>query len=105
MFWLGAEEVNGTSWIHGEIVALSAVIIAWHCEESPEMLGGQLDDCKVRWRPAEIGVGRDELRKALEYASAFMSGAANGRDVRSILRSDPITGARFDALWDYLETI
>ena len=102
--WLAAEEVNEKGWVHGEFVALGALIIAWHCEESPGALAEALDVCLVRRRPSRIGVSREELRRALEYAPTFMSDSANGRDVRSILRLDPITRARFDALWDYLET-
>ena len=102
--WLAAEEINRKGWIHGEFVALGALMIAWHCQEDPDTLADALDACQVRRRPTEIGVARDELVRALDYAPAFMSDEANGRDVRSILRSDPITGARFDALWDYLET-
>ena len=45
-----------------------------------------------------------ELARALEYAPEYMSDAANQRDVRSILRFEPITGARFDDLWGYLES-
>ena len=63
-----------------------------------------LDTCKVRRRPREIGLSRDELLRAIGYAPAFLSDAANGRDVKSILRTDPITGARFDALWEFLQT-
>ena len=103
-FWLGAEEINERSWIHGEFVALAALVIAWHCEERSEMLADWLDVCRVRRRPTEIGLSRDELLRAVEYAPAFLSDAANGRDVNSILRTDPITGARFDALWEFLET-
>lgn len=101
--WLAAEEINQKGWIHGEFVALGALMIAWHCEEDPDTLASALDVCRVRRRPTEMGVAREELRRALEYAPAFLSDEANGRDVRSILRLEPITGARFDALWQYLE--
>ncbi len=102
--WLAAEEINGRTWIHGEFVALSAVVIAWRCEEGVDTLTGWLDACKVRWRPGDVGVAREELLKALEHAPAFMSDASRGNDVRSILRERPITGARFDALWSFLQS-
>ena len=102
-FWMGLEEVNDKGWVHGEAVAMAAVVIAWHCGESPEALIDWLDACRVRWRPEEIGISRDDLRIGLEFAPDFMSDRASGRDVNSILRSDPIVGARFDALWTYLE--
>ena len=102
-FWLGAEEVTGKTWIHGEFVALGALIIAWHCEEGADTFIGWLDACKVRRRPDEIGVSRDELSRALDYAPEFMSDETRGSDTPSILRTEPIAGARFEALWDYLQ--
>ena len=101
--WISAEEVNGRGWIHGEFVAFAAVVIAWYCEEGLETITGWLDRCKVRWRPKEIGVSREELRKALEYVPTYLSDATRGNDIHSILRSEPITGARFNALWEFLE--
>lgn len=100
----GIELVNNKGWVHGEIVALAAIIIAWQCDESPETLASRLDTCKVRRRPSEMGLGRDELRKGLEFMPAFMSDTASGRDVNSIMRHDPVVGAKFDALWDFLES-
>ena len=104
-FWQGAEEVNEKGWVHGEGVALGAVVVAWHCEESPETLIGWLDACRVRVRPREIGVTREELRKALEFAPSFMSDVTNGRDVDSVLRHEPLVGERLDALWQFLESV
>ena len=101
--WLSAEEVNDRSWIHGEFVAFGAVVITWHCEDDTETITGWLDVCKVRWRPREIGVSRKELRKALEFVPTYLSDATRGNDMSSILRSEPITGARFNALWEFLE--
>ena len=102
--WLAAEEINRKTWVHGELVALSALVIAWHCGESPDMFVGWLDACRVRRRPSEIGVAKGELRRTLDYAPTFMADAANGRDVQSILRHDPMSESRFDALWEYLES-
>ena len=36
-FWLALEEKHNISYIHGEMVAFSAIIIAWHCDEQPEI--------------------------------------------------------------------
>jgi glycerol-1-phosphate dehydrogenase [NAD(P)+] len=101
--WLAAEEINGRTWVHGELVALGAVVIAWYCEEDVDTLTGWLDTCMVRWRPRDIDVSREELRRALEYAPAFMSDGSRGNDVNSILRHEPLTGASFDALWAFLQ--
>ena len=99
-FWLGLEQVNDKGWIHGEAVALAAIVIAWHCDEGPETLAAMLDACMVHYRPGDVGVSREELSRGLEFAPEFMSPAS--RDVDSILRNEPLVGARFDALWDYL---
>jgi glycerol dehydrogenase-like iron-containing ADH family enzyme len=95
------ELVNDKSWIHGEVVALGAAIIAWHCNENPERLISWLDLCKVRHRPRQIGLNREELRKGLEAAPESFA----ERDIKSILRYDPITGTKFEALWEFLETV
>ena len=99
-FWLALEEKYNTSYIHGEMVAFSAIIIAWHCDEQPEVLTNRLDRCKVRRRPREVGISREELRAGLEFAPSYME----RKDTNTILRHQPITGAQFDQLWEFLET-
>ena len=89
--------------MHGEFVALGGVVIAWYCGEDPATLTGWLDTCRVRWRPGDMDVSREELRRALEHAPVFMSDTSRGNDVNSILRHEPLTGASFDALWAFLK--
>ena len=102
--WLAAEEINRRAWVHGEFVALGTLVIAWCCDERPDMFAEWLDACQVRRRPSEIGLGKDELRKALDYAPTFMADAANGRDLQSILRHELMSDRQFDELWAFLET-
>ena len=103
--FVGAVElVNDKGWVHGEIVALAGIVVAWQCDESPETLISRLDRCRIRRRPSEMGVGREELRKGLEFMPSYMSDKASGRDFDSIMRREPVVGARFDMLWDFLET-
>ena len=102
--WLAAEEVNRKMWVHGEFVALGTLVIAWYCDERPDLFAGWLDTCQVRRRPSEIGLAKSELRAALDYAPTFMADTSSGRDVRSILRHEPMGGGQFDELWGYLET-
>lgn len=97
------ELVNQKGWVHGEVVALGAVIIAWQCGEAPEVLVSRLDACRVRRRPSQMGISREELRRGLEFAPRYMSDAASGRDVNSIMRHEPVVGARFGSLWEFLE--
>lgn len=100
--WLAIEEVNDKGYIHGGLVALSAVVISWHCGETPDILPAWLDACMVGWRPADLQISRTELRRGLEFAPSFLSDASAGRDIPSILRRDPIVGQRFDELWAFL---
>ena len=101
-FWLAAEEVNDTNWVHGEFVALGALVIAWYCQEGADTLASWLDTCLVRRRPDEIGLSKDQLRKALEVTPTFMSAQPPASGTESILKTDPLQGRQIDALWDYL---
>ncbi len=102
-FLICTEEVNNEGWVHGELAALGAVVVAWHCEESPKAIIERLDACKIRWRPGETGLPREALKRGLEYFPTFSASEARGRDVHSILRDAPIVGKRFDDLWKYLQ--
>ena len=99
------EYVNDRSWMHGEIVALGAVIIAWDCDANPEGLAHTLDKCRVRWRPQQVGIRRDELRRGLE-AMPVLAGSERTQDafLPSLVR-DPIIGKKFDRLWDFLGVV
>ena len=75
-FVFALELANDKGWIHGEVVALGAIIIAWQCDapgsphhtpiglgepgvvsgEHPEELIARLDACRVRRRPTEMGI-------------------------------------------------
>ena len=101
--WLAAEEINCRTWIHGEFVALCALVIAWYCKENPEMFADWLDICRIRRKPSEIGLAKSHLRRALDYAPTFMSDSAQGRDISSILRHEPMSEDLYDTLWGYLE--
>ena len=92
--------MNDKDWVHGELAAMGALIVAWHCGVGPEALAARLDACGVRRRPRDMGVSREELRKTLEHAPDYMA----ERSIETVLQEEPITGSRFDALWGYLET-
>ena len=102
-FVFALELANDKGWIHGEVVALGAIIIAWQCDEHPEELTARLDACRVRRRPAEMGISREQLWRGLAYTPAYMSDTANGRNTNSIMRHEPVTEAQFPALWHFLE--
>ena len=96
---IALEFVNNRSWIHGELVALGALLIAWLCDAQPEDLIGRLERCRVRRRPTEMELGREQLRRGLAFVPDYMA----QRDIDSILRHEPVQGARFEALWEFLE--
>ena len=79
-FWLALEEINRRTWIHGEIVALAALAIAWHAGEAPELLAGRLGRCQVRYAPEAVGVSRPEFDRGLEYVPPLHGGARHRLD-------------------------
>ena len=101
-FIVAAELANDRSWVHGELAALGTVIIAWHTDKSPETIIGRLEACGVRWRPTDIGMSKEELAKALTACPGYMGDASRGRDVKSVLRFEPVVGERFERLWGFL---
>ena len=102
LFWQCVESTNNRGWVHGGGVALSSVIIAWHCDEGLNQLTKDLDACKVSWRPTQLGLSKNHLQLSLSAAPKFFSDKDNGRDMKSILRDNPILGNRFEKLWDFL---
>jgi len=98
-FCFALELANDRFWIHGEECALGAVIVAWHTGQSPETLIERLDTCKVMFRPRDMDIGRGELRRGLEELPRWMGEEKAGRDTESIMRSEPVTGKRFDECW------
>ena len=84
--------------VHGEMTALGSVVVAWATGQQDELVD-RLERSRVRFRPAEIGLTRDEFRRILEDVVPYLE---NG-GVKSVVASEPVVGERFDALWEYLE--
>lgn len=99
MFNLVEPNVAQATLIHGELTALVAATVAWAAGQ-PDELVQRLERCKVRFRPLTVGITRAEFKKILENTPEYLK----GRDVNSVLGREPVTGARFDALWSFLET-
>ena len=102
-FAFALELMCDRGWIHGELVAMGAVIIAWYCDADPQRLLSRLDKCLVRYRPSQMDISRDALRRVLEYVPEYMADPIRGKGTSSILRHEPIVGAKFDELWEFLE--
>jgi len=92
------ELVCDRRFVHGEMTALGSVIATWATGQHQEHLE-RLDRCQVRYRPAAMGLTKDELRRVL----AELPDDLAGRGVDSILGREPVSGEQFDRLWEFLE--
>lgn len=94
------EVVLQTGLIHGEVAALGGVAVCWATGNYQELID-LLDECKVRYRPADMGLQRNQLRDVFEYAREFYT----EQNVDTILAREPITGERFDEFWDFVHSV
>ena len=94
------EEVLQTGLIHGEVAALGGVAACWATGDYQELIQ-QLNDCKVRYRPADMGLQRNQLRDVFERARQFYP----ERNMETVLASEPIVAERFDEFWDFVHSV
>lgn len=94
------EEVLQTGLIHGEVAALGGVAAGWATGDYRELIH-QLDSCKVRYRPSDMGLQRNQLRDVFEHARQFYP----ERNMDTILAREPIVGERFDEFWDFIQNV
>lgn len=100
------EIANNKYWIHGETCALGAMIIAIRTEESPEVLAGWLDSCKVLWRPTDLEITRDEFDKSIAAWPKWMGDGSDDKPAsRSIVVQDPMGLRELDEVWSRLHTL
>ena len=97
VFPITLENAANRGFIHGELCALGAVIAAWKVGQQDE-LTGWLERALVRYKPVQMRMTRDELKTAVTALPADLE----AREVNSALARDPISGAEFDRLWEYL---
>ncbi|SVD54068.1 uncharacterized protein METZ01_LOCUS406922, partial [marine metagenome] len=91
------EEVLQTGLIHGEVAALGGVAVCWAADDYEELVGF-LDECKVRYRPSDMGLEKDQLRAVFDYAKDFYS----QRGMDTILGREPLTDSRFEDFWKFI---
>ena len=103
-FCFALEFANDQFWIHGEETALGAMIVAWHADQSPETLVGWLDLCRVRFRPKDMGIAKEQLWRGLEILPQWIRDKQDGQEV-SIMVQNPIDHDRFEACWEWLSGI
>lgn len=97
------ELAHRRTWVHGEVVALGAVIVTWHADQPTDRLVGWYDACRVRWRPEDQGITKQELAKALEYGPDLLP-VGGPMNVDTILLTNRVVGQRFEELWTFLTT-
>ena len=104
-FCFVVEIANDKYWIHGEMCALGAVIIAWRTNQSPETLTGWLDRCKVMWRPSDVAITREELGAGIAVWPKWMGDGSNDKPASpSIVVQEPMTEEEIDACWEWLNS-
>ena len=104
-FCFVVEIANDKYWIHGEMCALGAVIIAWRTIQSPETLMGWLDKCKVRWRPSDVEITREEFGAGIAVWPKWMGDGSNDKPASpSIVVQEPMTEEEIDACWEWLNS-
>ena len=104
-FCFVVEIANDKYWIHGEMCALGAVIIAWRTQQNPETLTGWLDRCKVRWRPSDVEITREELGAGIAVWPPWMGDGTNDKPASpSIVVQEPMSEAEIDAGWEWLNS-
>ena len=94
------EEVLYTGLIHGEVAALGGVAVCWAANDYEEVVGF-LEKCKVRYRPSDMGLEKDQLRAVFDYAKDFYP----QRGMDTILAREPLTGSRFEDFWKFIQSI
>ncbi|MCY7418740.1 MAG: iron-containing alcohol dehydrogenase [Chloroflexi bacterium] len=67
-----AEAVAGRSFVHGELLSLGTLIMATLQDHEPTRIRGFLEDSRVAWQPAHLGLDRDMLGTILEGLPAFV---------------------------------
>ena len=99
------EIANDKYWIHGETCALGAMIIAFRTGESPDMLAGWFDSCKVRWRPSDLEITREEFEKSIAAWPAWLGDGSDGEPrSKSIVVQEPMDSDDMDRVWSWLNS-
>jgi glycerol dehydrogenase-like iron-containing ADH family enzyme len=101
-FLLALEQANDRSWIHGEAVALGALIVSWHCDEAPTQLASDLDTCQVRWCPGQLSISKEQLWNGISLLTKQLRDAPDAHEHASLLHRRPLTANRFEQLWSFL---
>jgi glycerol-1-phosphate dehydrogenase [NAD(P)+] len=66
VFFYSLEKLTGRSFIHGEVVGMGCVVGSYLHRADVSKTIRELDSLGLRFRPAEIGISRDEFAAALQ---------------------------------------
>lgn len=104
-FCFAIEIANDKYWIHGETCALGAIVIAWYTDQNPQTLTKWLDTCKVRWRPADLEITREEFQKAIQAWPEWLGDGSDDKPKsRSIVVQQPMTENHINQIWEWLNS-
>jgi glycerol-1-phosphate dehydrogenase [NAD(P)+] len=92
-----AEAVAGRSFVHGELVSLGTLLMATLQDHDPARVRAFLDESRVAWQPAELGLDRSVLALILVGLPAFVRQAGLPY---SIIDEADLGPAAVDALLD-----
>jgi len=70
------ESVTGRTFIHGEAVTLGAVLMSALQDNQPGRVRATADAAGIRWRPADLGLGEDDLAVTLSRLPGFVRDTA-----------------------------
>ena len=93
------------SWVHGEVVALGALVVTWMCDGDAAEFADLLDRCQVRWRPEQLGIERGALEVGLERVRDYLAREGDSAEGRSVMRSSTLESDRLGQLWNFLESV
>ncbi len=99
-FAYNAEFQTGKSFLHGELVALGAYVMANLQENDPKYLARVYERTGIRWQPKDIGLSKDEFIQTLKTLNWYQKNF--GRRY-SILDEARISQSFIDTLVDQLE--
>ena len=99
-FAYNAEFQTGKNFLHGELVALGAYVMANLQENDPEYLARVYERTGIRWQPKDIGLSKDEFIQTLKTLNWYQKNF--GRRY-SILDEAGISQSFIDTLVDQLE--
>lgn len=67
------EMATGRSFVHGQLVGLGTVVVAWLQDNDPARVARWLDDAGVEWRPAALGLDLSVIDAALAGLPGFVA--------------------------------